>query len=141
MSQRRGRKSAADKEVGELAAEAAPGNEVPEELLPDERVVWLDTVRSMPPGWFKAEHKGTLKALCRHTCFAERLSRLMWQALDSGDGEMATKLSTAHERETRAMNAFSRSMRLTHQSQYDAKHAFVSSKNNVSGDRLPWENH
>jgi hypothetical protein len=136
----RGRKSAAAKEIEAVAPEEQDIrlNEPPAELMPEERVVWLSAVQSMPPGWFKAEHRGTLIGLCRHTCYADRLATMIRVAAEPKN---LCKLLAAHERETRAANALMRSMRLTHQSRYDEKHAFVGSKNNVTGDRLPWESH
>jgi hypothetical protein len=135
----RGRKSTAAKEMDGVAAEAVvEASDPPAELLAEEKVVWLEAVQSMPPGWFKAEHRGTLIALCRHSCYADKLATMIRTAVEP---ENLCKLLAAHERETRAANALRRSMRLTHQSQYDQKHAFVQSRNNVTGDRLPWESH
>lgn len=135
----RGRKSAAEREVEPLAGELERPD-APSELTADERREWRAIVERMPADWIKREHFGVLEAYCSHFCQRRRLAReASAQSLDTDEGlRRYDKLANAAERETRALLACARTLRLTHQAQYDAAKAFRGASKSPSGPR-PWE--
>jgi hypothetical protein len=76
----------------------------------------------MPTGWFNRAQHPLLIAYCRHTTRANQLARLVndfeaeWIA-EEGGLQRLDKLMAMAERETRALTACARSMRITHQAQ------------------------
>lgn len=138
MTEQRGRKSAASLAV------ASPLNINPRlapapDLTPAQRAVWLAVVNSKPADWFGEEHGPMLAQYCRHKVMADLIAQQQeqfdpaWMTDDEGL-KRADKLSAMMERETRAMNALLRSMRLTQQSLIRADKVV----NNARG-RKPWQ--
>lgn len=122
---KRGRKSQADlatvTPIGPRLGRPHP----PEDLTPDQAEEWRAVVAAMPGDWFGRESLAMLADYCRHACRARFLaSRLDAMTLDDV-GELASwdTLSRLAERETRAMLACARSLRLTHQARQDPKSA------------------
>jgi hypothetical protein len=100
----------------------------PEGLSPAEREEWRVVVGSMPADWLTREAYPLLAGLCRHTVRAEKLgtqiNKAEGQLLKDIEGvRVLDKLLAMHERETRAIMALMRSLRLTKQSQYDSRTA------------------
>ena len=98
----------------------------PPDLTDEQSEEWRAVVSVMPVDWFGRETYPLLTAYCRHVC------RARWLAakIDSGgdkliraDGgvQLLDKLLSAAERESRAMLALARSMRITHQAKYDSR--------------------
>lgn len=136
----RGRKSAAEREIGALAGEAERPD-APPELTDEQAQLWNTVVGRLPADWIKAEHYPILAAYCQHICRSRALARaLSGASLDTDDAvKRYDKLSNAAERETRALLACARTLRLTHQSQYDAAKAFRGASN--SPTVRPWLDH
>jgi hypothetical protein len=123
----RGRKSAAELSVivSPLAARRpAP----PTELTAEQSEEWRAIVSRMPPDWFTRERFALLDQYCRHVCRARLMAKqiddfdLEWLKDEAGPGRLDKFMAMA-ERETRALNALARSMRLTHQSRLKAETA------------------
>ena len=111
----RGRKSAGDlAAVSSIPERPKP----PRELTRDQNKVWLRVVSALPIDWFGSETHDTLKQFCVHVVDAEKIRK--W--IDDLDAEATYKdfdnLLKMQERESRAMNALARSMRMTQQSTY-----------------------
>lgn len=115
----RGRKSKAQLSVPEIKPKERP--EPPECLTEEEAEEWRAIVGRMPADWFQREHYPALENLCRHAV-ASRMAE---------GSDLA--------RESRAVLACMRALRLTHQAQYDAAKADRSVKRAASGGPAPWE--
>jgi phage terminase small subunit len=140
----RGRKSEASREVASLTLES-DRPEPPAELTDEQAEEWQAVVDRLPADWFQAEHYPVLADYCRHVCRARFVARVLdafpAQELETDEGvRRFDKLSNAAERETRAVLACARSMRLTHQARYDEKTAFRGASNSPSGPK-PWLDH
>jgi hypothetical protein len=108
-------------------------------LTPAQRAVWLSVVNSKPADWFGEEHGPMLAQYCRHKVQADLIAQQQeqfdpaWLTDDEGL-KRYDKLGAMMERETRAMNALLRSMRLTQQSLIRADKVVSSNKG-----RKPWQ--
>jgi hypothetical protein len=112
----------------------------PEDLTDAEAALWNLTVRRMPSDWFPAETWPILKAMCRHAVLADDLSRAMERNRRSwGEDhfERLNRVAAMRERETRAMLACARSLRLTKQAQIDPKTAARQAADPLP--EKPWE--
>lgn len=117
----------------------------PSDLGEAEAEVWKDTVGTMPSGWFSRAQYPVLIAYCRHTARAAQLAGLIaqfepeWLGVDGGLQRLDKLLAMA-ERETRALSACARSMRLTHQAQIQPRGAGRAVQNAPPDGRpRPWE--
>jgi hypothetical protein len=95
----------------------------------------------MPAGWFDRSHTPILVAYCRHVARADEFERLLRETMAPGSdaslGE-ADRLLRMAERETRALTACARSLRLTIQSQMHARTAGRAA-DKASPRPKPWE--
>ncbi|HUO82456.1 MAG TPA: hypothetical protein VM616_06315 [Gammaproteobacteria bacterium] len=135
----RGRKSAAQLAVTPLGPRI--GRPKPPECLTDEqKAEWTTVVAAMPADWFGRESLGVLVEYCRHVSrgrfLASRLDAMKME--DTDEIPVWDKLAAAAERETRAMLACARALRLTHQAKYDAVKAARKAGNEYPGPK-PWE--
>jgi len=115
----------------------------PAELTDAQAVVWRDVIGSLPGGWLTQAAHPILVAFCRHVCRARMLERQIarlepeWTRLDSGLERLDRLLAVA-ERETRAITACARALRLTPQAQMHPRTAGRAVSNVPSGPR-PWD--
>jgi phage terminase small subunit len=123
----RGRKSADELTTRPvLLNERRP--EPPESLSPRAAAVWKEVVGTVPLGWFSKAQYPIVMAYCRHAAQAEVLAEQVdrfepeWLSADGGI-ERLNKLLSMAERESRAMTACARSMRITKQSQIEPRGA------------------
>lgn len=106
--------------------------------------VWRATVAQMPQGWFSAEHHPTLADYCEHVVRGRFLSRELakfkpdWLSSEEGV-KRYEKLAAAAERETRAMLACARSLRLSHQARQQPKSAWRQTMGQYPEGEAPWE--
>ena len=137
---KRGKKSAASLAVVQVLPGQRP--EPPAELTEAQASVWRAVVQTKPADWFTDDTFPLLAAYCRHVVAARALS----EAVDRFDMSLLAdeehikhydKLLAMRERETRAVLALARSMRLTQQSRYDAKRASTAATQTQA--RKPWE--
>lgn len=133
----RGRKSAASLTVAEVSTDTrlAP----PVTLTSPEKAVWVRVVNSRPADWFGDHNISDLVQYCRHTVqsdiVAQQIANFDPEWMGDEDGlKRYDKLLAMQERESRAINAAARSLRLTNQSLIRADKAVGS-----SGKRKPWE--
>lgn len=144
---KRGRRSSADLASRPVLIEAhrpAP----PEGFGEVEARIWVDTVGTMPLGWFSRAQYPILVAYCRHAARAEQMAAHIasfkpdW-IKEEGGPEMLNKLLAMAERETRALTACARSMRLTQQAQIQPRSAGRATADDHGGpklwDRKPWD--
>jgi len=134
----RGRKSESEREVAQLVHVRDDRPDPPEDLTPEQAEEWRGVVGRMPASWFKREHYGMLSAYCRHVCRAREVEREL-AATSIEDLEKYEKLARSAERETRSILACGRTLRLTHQSQYDEKKAHRSANQGSSSGGSPWD--
>jgi len=136
----RGRKSASELAVVPVAIPARRPPP-PSGLREDEKEVWRDVTATMPGGWFTKAQFPVLIAYCRHSARAADLAKQIncfepeWLLVDGGIARLEKLLGMA-TRETNAMLACARSMRLTHQAQIYPRGA--GRRLAGSGSR-PWE--
>jgi len=115
----------------------------PAELTDAQAVVWRDVIGSLPGGWLTQAAHPILVAFCRHVCRARMLEQQIarlepeWTRLDSGLERLDRLLAVA-ERETRAITACARALRLTPQAQMHPRTAGRAVSNVPSGPR-PWD--
>lgn len=111
----------------------------PANLTAMQKAVWVSVVNARPADWFGDEHVGMLAQYCRHKVQSDLIAQQLecfdpaWLVDDDGL-KRYDKLGGMLERETRAMNALLRSMRLTQQS--------LISKDKTPGKaqgRKPWQ--
>jgi hypothetical protein len=120
----RGRKSHANLSV--VTAFSAQRPPAPDYLSEPERLEWRALTGTMPANWFPRESHAALAALCRHTCrsrvLGAQINKAQETCLKMEDGvRILDKLCAMLERETRAVAALSRSMRLTQQTRLDKR--------------------
>src|SRR4051794_12129128 len=115
----------------------------PAELTDAQSKVWMDVVASMPGHWSTRAAYPILIAFCRHVCRARLLEMQIgkfepeWTGADGGL-ERLDKLRCMAERETRAITACARAMRLTPQAQMHPRTAARLVNDTPTGPR-PWE--
>jgi hypothetical protein len=138
MEEKRGRKSGASLETvvsvtGEPARPAAPDC-----LTADQRKVWKSVVKAMPADWFGAETHGLLAQYCRHTVAARVVDELIAEH-EAGELDIPryNKLLIMRSRESAAMTALARTMRMTQQARIDPKTAGRRMAGIPKAD-LPW---
>ncbi|WP_313327006.1 hypothetical protein [Pseudomonas qingdaonensis] len=135
----RGRKSVASMAV---APPVGVDNRLapPRNLTPAQKAEWMQVVNARPADWFGPEHAAMLAQYCRHKVQADLIAQQLeeflpeWLLEDEGLKRF-DKLGGMLERETRAMNALLRSMRLTQQSLLRADKAVPSG----GKGRKPWQ--
>jgi hypothetical protein len=139
----RGRKSSV--ELSTVVIDAGPRmpSSPPPELTDAQATVWRDVVGSLPDDWFTRAAYPILVAFCRHVCRAQVLEMqiaqfgLEWTRVEGGLERLDRLLAVA-ERETRAMTACARALRLTPQAQMHPRTAGRAVSNLPSGPR-PWD--
>jgi hypothetical protein len=138
---KRGRKSAAELAV---VTPISDHRQVPPANMPEvQRQIWQIVIGRLPYDWFKAEHLELLRAYCQHVAIAQTIARQIegfrpeWLAEDGGLDRF-DQLSRLLDREHRMVLALARSMRFTHQSQYDKTLAAKAARDAPMG-RAPWE--
>ena len=138
----RGRKSSAELAVVPVAL-AVRRPPPPGDLTERQAQVWRDTVATMPAGWFNRSHTPLLVSYCRHVCRAADLEKVLRETMAPGSDatvDDADRLLKMAERETRAITACARSLRLTIQSQMHARTAGRAADNSGLWERpKPWE--
>ena len=119
---------------------------VPDGMPEAQADIWTRIVNRLPNGWFRPEHREVLTAYCQHACIAEQLARQVeafrpeWLA-EEGGLERLDRLTKMLDREHRAVVMLARSMRLTHQAQYDTQKASRAARKPVLEGPAPWERH
>ena len=131
------------KSVASLAVAAPVGIDrrlsPPADLTAAQKAVWVSLVNARPADWFGDEHAGMLAQYCRHKVQSDLIAQQLehfdpaWLVDDEGLKRF-DKLGAMLERETRAMNALLRSMRLTQQSLVRADKAVP-----VNKGKKPWQ--
>jgi hypothetical protein len=111
----------------------------PASLTQAQKAVWVTIVNARPAEWFGPEHAGLLTQYCRHKVqsdiIAQQLEDFLPEWMADEDGlKRYDKLSGMMERETRAINALLRSMRITQQSIIRADKAV-----STQSARKPWQ--
>jgi hypothetical protein len=149
---RRGRRSAADLATVRPIA-VVPRPDPPDDLDEEEAGIWRAVVDRLPADWFPAETRPMLAQLCRHTVGARfvgdmirDLRATLAERIAQGEDRLETLLGATEcldrllkmqERESRAIAALMRSMRLTQQSRYSARKTVPG----TSSGPPPWEWH
>lgn len=113
----------------------------PAELTPEQAEEWRGILEALPADWVSREQFPILSAFCRHTCHARFLAGRMQEMMpleNWAEFAQQDKLAGALERETRAMLASARALRLTQQSRYDPAKAARRAQGNPKG-KPPWE--
>jgi len=139
---KRGRKSAAELVLVPTAEQRiAPA---PAELSDAQAQVWRDVVASMPENWLHRAAYPILIAYCRHVGRARLLESLVGQfqpewARVEGGVERLNKLLAAAERETKAVVACARALRLTPQSTIQPRTAGRLLNAQPACGQRPWD--
>jgi hypothetical protein len=124
----RGRKSSEELSTRQLTVLAERRPSPPADLTEAEALIWTDTIGTMPASWLSRAQVPLLSAYCRHVARASFLSEQAnkfdaeWLKIDGGVQRLDKLLGMA-ERETRALTACARALRLTPQSQYSHRTA------------------
>ncbi len=110
----------------------------PEDLPEPAKKLWREVVGTRPSDWFRPDTHPLLAAYCRHVWHAAEIDRLIEKAFAEFEGEDRAAiplLLKARERESRAMLALARSMRITQQSQYEPR---TAARQAAPSTRKPW---
>ena len=116
---------------------------VPSELTDAQGAVWRDTVGSLPGYWLTRAAFPILIAYCRHVCRARLLEMEIsrfdaeWVAVEGGLQRLDRLLAMA-QRETVAVIATARTLRLTPQAQMHPRSAGRAIDAAPTG-KLPWD--
>jgi len=143
VMRQRGRRSLAATSTLVVDASRQTPPPPPLELTDAQAQVWRDVVGSLPGNWLTRAAHPILIAYCRHTCWSRLLEtqiaqiELEWTRTEGGL-ERLDKLLAASERETRAVMACARALRLTPQAQMHPRTAGRAITNVPQGPR-PWE--
>ena len=132
----RGRKSTASMEVAPYAGVGALERpDAPYDLTDEQTDIWRGVTAVMPADYFTREQHDMLTQYCRHVVACRRIAQLVAQAEKSEDFDLKAydDLLRMQDRESRAIVALARSMRLTKQSTVNATKTI---KREV---RKPWE--
>lgn len=135
----RGRESIASLEVvrpeNAITAISRPGP--PDHLTDEQAAEWQNIVNRMPADWFPRETHGMLAAYCRHVVESRRVATLIESVMAGEQGdrwlEDYDRLLKMQERESRAVSALARGMRISQQSQYS------KDKKRGTSVKKPWE--
>ena len=115
----------------------------PSELTDAQATVWRDVIGSLSDNWLTRAAYPILIAFCRHVCRARLLEmqiarfEIEWVGVDGGLERLDRLLAIA-ERETRAMTACARALRLTPQAQMHPRTAGRAISNLPNGP-WPWD--
>ena len=114
----------------------APPAHIPEA----QREIWVNIVNAMPATWFTQKDYPLMIQLMQHIENASNIQAALstFPVSRLHDPEMLKtddRLTTAHERETRAITSLYRSFRITQQSEYRADKART-----VDDSNKPWDN-
>lgn len=114
----RGRTSADALSVIQTGVEVVPRADAPYELTDEEADIWRAVVNTMPADWFMPANHPNLVQYCRHIVAARQVAQLIQQELKQKtlNVENFMEFLKRQKEETAAINALSRSMRLTQQS-------------------------
>lgn len=140
---KRGRISSAELSTVVIDAGRRMPSPPPPELTDAQATVWRDVVGSLPDDWFTRAAHPILIAFCRHACRARLLEMQIaqfepeWMTADGGLERLDRLLAVA-ERETRAMTACARALRLTPQAQMHPRTA-GRAVNNLPNGPQPWD--
>ena len=140
---KRGRISSAELSTVVIDAGRRMPSSPPPELTDAQATVWRDVVGSLPDDWFTRAAHPILIAFCRHVCRARLLEMQIaqfepeWTRVDGGLERLDRLLAVA-ERETRAMTACARALRLTPQAQMHPRTA-GRAVNNLPNGPQPWD--
>lgn len=114
----------------------------PPELSEFEAHVWTATVNTKPADWFQADTLPLLLSYCKHVSQSYTIDAEIaqfdpaWLRDESGLKRYQV-LTHMRERESRAMTALARSMRLTQQARWDHQKSNTLAKKAVT--KRPWE--
>ena len=112
--------------------------EPPGHLTERHAKIWRQVAATKPADWFRADTFPLLAAYCHHVAAAMEIDRKIEANRASADTDDMEQLFKMRERESRAIVALARSMRLTQQSQLKAETAYSRQKNEPASSP-PWE--
>jgi hypothetical protein len=121
MTQQRGRKSQAHLAIVAPIPTGRP--QPPPDLTEEQAEVWRSTAAALPHDWFPRETLPILAQYCRHVCRARWLAKWLDKNAPGMTVAELDKGLAMSERESRAVLAHARSLRLTLQSRTDPKTA------------------
>ena len=139
---KRGRKSASDLAVVKQIDFDRP--KVPKKLNALQAAIWDSTVARMPTNWFLDETHQILAAYCRHAdtlaLISDEIDRFKTEWIrDDGGIERLGKLTQMRQRESNAMIAAARSLRITKSAQTRPETAHRQVRDSTNGGSKPWE--
>lgn len=134
--QQRGRKGAQALAIASTVVEAVQRPDAPYDLTDEQTAEWWAIVNRMPADWFPRETHASLAQYCRHIVSARHVAQLITQVekAEHFDEERYGRLLAWQERESRAIAALARGMRISQQSAYDK----TKKRGTVQVER-PWD--
>jgi hypothetical protein len=141
---KRGRKSAADAvRPDEGTAKAPPP---PRDLSPEERTIWREVIADKPAAWLTADAVELMRLYVKHAARGRQIDvamreHLTGEHLHCEEGQkLWAGMARERERETRALLACARALRLTPQARMDPKVAATKSRRAAeAAAKAPWE--
>lgn len=108
----------------------------PEDLLPDEAVLWCRVVDTKPADWFQDDSAALLKEYVRAWRMCDLLSQRVEVALVGDDLGLLKEILKLRDIESKRLLSTGTKLRLTQQSRYTPR-ASVTANNKV-GSARPW---
>jgi hypothetical protein len=120
--------------VNEAPISAHERPEPTPELTPEQRLVWISVVNSLPADWIRSE---SLPQYCRHVVASNHVAQMLEtvEGTDEIDVEDYDRLLRMQERESRITVSLATKLRLTPQSEYRADKV-----RNTKKAKAPWAN-
>lgn len=134
--------------------EAIPRQPPPADLSAFEAELWMKVVNTRPADYFTADTLPLLRSYVRHCYQAAKIDDELAKVIDQPflsvaanenngtpvyTGELFDRLTKMRDRESRAITALARSMRLTHQAQMHQKTAGTAARKGASASSKLWE--
>lgn len=137
MEKKRGRKSTGQ-DVALKIIKMPDKPRAPKVLSDEEEKVWVSVIDVHEQAWLSQDQTPVLVQYCRHTIAAQRISQLIHNKEEAKtvDVKDYIELLKAQERESRAITALARSLRITNQSRYQSNNAQLRPDD---GDPKPWD--
>lgn len=107
------------------------------DLTPEQRIVWITVVNSLPAEWFRDEAHGVLSQYCKHVVAAQHVAELItdFEAGDDINVSDYDKLLKMQERESRMIASLGTKLRITPQSTWSPQKTKGTKK-----VKSPWDN-
>ena len=144
-TQKRGRKSTAEKALSVIEGRQQKPPESPADLTADELDIWNAVLKTEPIGYFEtAALQSLLADYCRHRATSAMITEQIrqfdpeWLKMEEGSKHL-DRLTKMRDRELRAVMSIATKLRITNQARYTPQAAATKQRNRTNKVAKPWE--